>query len=123
MRVTELGCSGAVADAEVLHANQQLLASPQGLEQAAAVDPSAALAWQRGELVAQALPVRQLLAELKRYHDLDILVTDPDIAAMTVSGVFRLEQPEAILEALEISHGLQLTALDDSDARLLSLRQ
>ena len=41
------------------------------------------------------------------------------IAAMTVSGVFRLDQPEAILDALQVSHGLQVVPLGDDAVRLL----
>ena len=68
-------------------------------------------------------PPLELLAELQRYHATDILVSDPDIAAMTVSGVFDLDNPEATLRALALSLGLETEALDASSVRLLKANQ
>ncbi len=124
VRITELGETGnRVPTSEVLHANQQLLASPRGLQPARAVDPAGMLAWQSGELVAEALPLPELARQLERYHGLQIIITDPDVAAMTVSGVFQLDQPGAILDALELSHNLQQVPVGEGGIQLLKARQ
>ena len=118
--MTELGVTGnRVPASEVVHANQQLRASSAGLQDAAPADPARQLAWQRGELVAEEMRLPELAAELERYHDLRILIGDAEVAAMTASGVFQLDQPEAILQALELSHGLHLARLDERTVRLL----
>ena len=120
VRVTELGVSGnRIAASEVVRANQRLEASSSGLEPATRVESDREMAWQRGELVAVEMRLPELAAELERYHELRILIADPEVAAMTVSGVFQLDQPEAILEALVLSHGLQIVRLNETTVRLL----
>ena len=61
--------------------------------------------------------------ELERYHDTRILITDPRVAHLTVSGVFQLEQPDAILRALAVSHDLDVEQLDDNRVKLLKAEQ
>ncbi len=123
VRVEETDGSGNRAPAvEVLRANESLLASSAGFR---AYSSSSAvrdrqLAWQRGELVADEMRLPVLARELERYHDIDILIADADVAAMTVSGVFVLDQsPEALLRALELSLDLEARPLDDGTVQLL----
>ena len=78
------------------------------------------LAWQRGELVADEMRLPELARELERYHDINILIADADVAAMTVSGVFSLDQPpEDLLRALELSLDLEARELDQGTVQLL----
>ena len=83
----------------------------------------AKLAWQRGELVAQEMPLVDLIQQLERYQPTEIIIADPDLAVMTVSGVFQLDQPQAILSALEVSLGIQVDLVDDTTVRLLKADQ
>lgn len=120
VRVTELGDTGGRAPAtEVLHLNQQLHADRRGLHAIATVDTGKHTAWQRGELVAEQMPLPELVKQLQRYHPTRIFIVDPDVAALTVSGVFRLDNLEAILQALEVSLDLKATPLDDDSVQLL----
>ena len=120
VRVTELGATGGRAPATaVLHINQQLHADRRGLSAVAAVDAGKHTAWQRGELVADKMPLTELVSQLQRYHPTRILIVDPQVAALTVSGVFRLDDLEAILEALEVSLDLEAARLDDDSVQLL----
>jgi transmembrane sensor len=125
VRVTETGVTGNRAPASaVLHANELLIASTTGLHDAATADTDRRLAWQRGELVARELRLPLLAAELERYHDISILIADADVAAMTVSGVFQLDQPaQDLLQALELSLGLQVKQLDEHTIQLLKRAQ
>ena len=120
VRVTELGDTGGRAPAtEILHINQQLHADRRGLHAVATADVGRQMAWQRGELVAEEMPLPELVRQLQRYHPTRILIVDPDVAALTVSGVFRLDNLEAILQALEVSLDLEAARLDDSSVQLL----
>jgi len=60
---------------------------------------AAATAWTQGQLVAERMPLAQLLAELDRYRP-GILRCDPRIAELRVSGTFSVDQPDTSLELL-----------------------
>lgn len=124
VQVLELGEIGNRAPAvETLRVNQQLRATGTAWTVSAAEDLDMALAWQRGELVAREMPLPELLRELERYHTTTILVADPALAVMTVSGVFQLDRAESIISALELSLGARADVLDDGTVRLLKANQ
>lgn len=124
VRVSELGETGNRAPStELLYVNQQLSASVDGWELSVSEDTSQQMAWQRGELVAVEMPLPALIAELERYHPTEILITDPDLAVLTVSGVFQLDQPDAILNALAVSLDIRVNPLDESTVQLLKADQ
>ncbi|QHG65097.1 DUF4880 domain-containing protein [Pseudomonas putida] len=60
---------------------------------------AAATAWTQGQLVAERMPLVQLLAELDRYRP-GILRCDPRIAGLRVSGMFSVDRPDASLQLL-----------------------
>ena len=120
VRVTELDAPGGrPAQAETLHADQHLTADRQGLQPVETVDATRRLAWQRGEIIADEMPLPELVREIQRYHPTRILIADHAVAAMTISGVFLLEKPEPILEALEVSLGVRVAELDDGTLQLI----
>ncbi|MBT4522395.1 MAG: FecR family protein [Halieaceae bacterium] len=124
VRVTELGDTGGRAPmVEVLHANQQLTANTMGLQASSKVDVAELIAWRRGELIANEMPLPELVAQIERYNGTHILITDSNVAALTVSGVFELNQPRAILDALELSLDLKVVTLDPQTLQLLKSPQ
>ncbi len=124
VRVTELGATGNRAPAsEILHANQRLQATSKGLQAATSADVNRDTAWQRGELIAQDMSLPALIRQIERYHDTRILITDSDVAAMTISGVFALNDLDPILQALQLSLGLEVVAVNTSTLLLLKPRQ
>jgi len=76
-----------------------------------APDASAQMAWQRGKLIFNGKPLGQVLAELERYQHGRILLSDSKLAALEVSGVFDLNEPQALLHTLEQRYGLKVTYL------------
>ena len=78
---------------------------------AVAPDADAQIAWQRGKLIFNGKPLGQVLAELERYRHGRIVLSDTKLAAMEVSGVFDLDEPEALLRTLEQRYGLKVTYL------------
>ena len=120
VRVTELGNPGSRAPAvELLYANQSVAADRNGLQRPSQVDAVTALAWRNGNIIAEAMPLGKLVAELARYHERRIIVTDSALAQTTVSGIFPIDQPEVILKALEHSIGVQGVELEDSSILLI----
>ena len=124
VRVSELGQTGNRAPAtELLHVNQRLIAGIDGWELSSSDDIANQLAWQRGELVAEEMPLPELVAQLERYQQTRIIIADPNVARLTVSGVLQLDQPEASLRAIAVSLGLQVTPLSDTSVLLLKAPQ
>ncbi len=76
-----------------------------------AADASAQTAWQRGKLIFNGKPLGQVLAELERYQHGRILLSDRKLSALEVSGVFDLNEPQALLRTLEQRYGLKVTYL------------
>jgi transmembrane sensor len=75
------------------------------------VDTQAATAWQRGKLVFQNRPLGEVLAELNRYHHGYFTINDSAITQRRVNGVFRTDQPLAVIDALQNSLKLHSTRL------------
>ena len=80
-------------------------------ELAVTADAGAQMAWQRGKLIFNGKPLAQVLTELERYRHGRIVLSDSKLAAMEVSGVFDLDEPEALLRTLEQRYGLKVTYL------------
>lgn len=108
---------------ELLHENQMLIAGTDGWELSSSNDVSKHLAWQRGELVAEEMPLPELVEQLERYQDTRIIIADPQVAGLSVSGVIQLDQTEASLSAIAVSLGLQITPLSDTSVLLLKADQ
>lgn len=64
--------------------------------------------WTRGMLVATDWPLQRLVAELARYRR-GHLACDASVADQSVTGTYRLDDIDAALESLCVSHGLQVT--------------
>ncbi len=124
VRVTELGTTGnRVPAADLLRVDQRVVAGPAGLERSATVDTAPLVAWRKGELLARDMTLAELTRELERYWDTHILLGDNDLATRTVSGVFRLEQPDAMLNAVARSLDLEVVRLDDRTVQLLAVQR
>ena len=124
VRVSEIVETGAHKPAtQMLQVNQQLRTRSDGWLLSPPSDFSTRLAWRQGELVAEEMPLIELVAELERYHDTNYLIADPSIARLTISGVLQLDEPEAILKALEVSLGVQADTLESGTVRLLKADQ
>lgn len=119
VKITELGNTpNRAAKIEILHANQQLKATTTGLQTATKANISQQTAWQHGELIAQNMPLVELITQIERYHDIHILVSDPSIATLSISGAFKLNELDPILQALQLSFGLQATPVGQNSIAL-----
>lgn len=90
-------CQRSGAQREVL-AGQRLRFDAATLGPIAMADAQG-LAWQRGMLIAQRMPLGELATELSRYRH-GWLGCDERVAALPVSGSFPLDDQEAILDLL-----------------------
>ncbi|MEP1471251.1 MAG: FecR domain-containing protein [Halieaceae bacterium] len=120
VRVTERDTNGlASPKSNILRADEQVFATGAGLESVGTVDTKPLVAWRNWELVANDMRLYDLIQELQRYDDRRVVLGDRSIASLKVSGVFPLDQPEALLQAVSRALELQLVELDGNVVQLL----
>ncbi|ROM92563.1 FecR domain-containing protein [Pseudomonas brassicacearum] len=89
------------SDARVrLSAGESIRIGPNGFDQPARLDPATDLAWVQGRLVFENCPLSQVLAELRRYYPGWIINTNEQLANVTVTGNYRLDQPLDVVRSL-----------------------
>ena len=71
-----------------------------GLGEIRSVNPDHALAWRRGRLIFDHMPLGEVVAELNRYRRGRIVITDSALASRQVSGVFDMSDPQAALATI-----------------------
>jgi len=91
--------SNRQGESQVVQAGQQLVFSAGRLNTATAADPSRE-AWRRGVLLADNLPLGELIEELSRYRP-GHLHCDPAVANLSVMGSFPLKDTDQALRLLE----------------------
>ncbi len=97
------------ASLPTLTAGQAVEVSARRVTRIADVDLAALTAWRDGELVFRRAPLSQVVSELNRYLPHRIRIGDDAAAAIPVTAVLRLEDRDAIVEALTAA--LPVTAL------------
>lgn len=56
--------------------------------------------WQSGMISAEDVPVRDIVAQLNRYLARPLVITDPAVADLKISGEFRLDDPQGFASAI-----------------------
>jgi transmembrane sensor len=62
---------------------------------------SSELAWREGAIIFDGEPLSEAIAEIERYTDARIVVSDPQIAALRVGGRFRTGNVQEFFDALQ----------------------
>lgn len=89
-----------------------------GFEPVQPFDIAVAEGWTQGELVFKERRLDALLAEANRYSRTKLTLADPALADLTISGVFRAGNQEALVSALERGWGLRAERVGDGEIRL-----
>lgn len=104
-----------VSDAEgterAVQAGQQIAWRAGHLQELQALDAARALAWQRGRLVFRDRPLPEVFEELQRQQAQRVLFLDATARELKVTGVFALNDPQAVLRAIETALPVKLTRL------------
>jgi transmembrane sensor len=82
---------------------------------AAPLDVENALAWRRGEIMLDGMPLGDAAAEFNRYNARKIVIADPAFARERMVGQFRMREPEAFAKAVRDALGARIV---DSGATL-----
>lgn len=106
------------APAAVLAPGQQLVVAEAALVPVGPVDVHRATAWRFGQMILDAEPLGEALAEINRYNARQIVLVDPSLAAMPVSGVFQTGRPEAFVDGLTTAFPVRVVSEDAGAIRL-----
>lgn len=79
---------------------QQIVYRAGTLAAPTSVDVASSTAWKDGKLIFERTPLRDVLAEIQRYRSAPILLQNPGLASLQVSGVFDIEHTAALLQLL-----------------------
>lgn len=91
--------------------NQQSCLNASGLCITRSFDHQATSAWRQGQLVFYRTPLKEVIAELDRYHRGHVFIQGDALANLPVSGVFAITSPDAVLQALQSTLGVRVTRL------------
>lgn len=64
-------------------------------------DLDQALAWRRGQMVFDNVALADAAAEMNRYSTLQVVVADPSLRALRISGTFKAGETRAFVEAIQ----------------------
>lgn len=77
-----------------------------------------ALSWLDGKLIFVNEELFDVIEEINRYIDVEIVLKDPSLHKITISGRFDLEDSEALIEAIELSFNMDSKRLDSNKVLL-----
>jgi transmembrane sensor len=108
--------------AAYLSAGEQVIVTAQSNTHATAqaADVTAATAWTKREIVFQATSLSDVVEEFNRYNRHQLIIDDPTLRAVRVSGVFSSTEPASLLRFL--SEQLQLSVKDQNGKIEISRR-
>jgi transmembrane sensor len=72
------------------------------------------LAWLDGKLIFDNEELFDVIEEINRYVDIEIVLKDPSLHEIRISGRFDLEDSEALIEAIELSFNMKSQRLDSN---------
>jgi transmembrane sensor len=75
--------------ARVLEAGEQLAAASEQPFRVTRVDPVQTVSWRTGQVIFSDQPLGEVVAEINRYSRQKVILDDPSLADLRVSGVFR----------------------------------
>lgn len=75
------------------------------------------LAWRQGSLIFKGETLQEAVAEISRYTDKELIITDPSLAELRVGGHYKTDDINLLLDAL--GQGLDIDIRYASDDRVL----
>ena len=96
----------------VVHEGEQLSYSlQQGASTVRRVDLERETAWQRGKLIFESKPLTEVVAELNRYRHGRIVILNPALRPVHVTGLFDMADPDGALRMIHRTLSIHETNL------------
>jgi transmembrane sensor len=105
-----------------LTAGEQLTVDSESHDHVRSADPERVTSWRRGQVIFENTRLADAVAELNRYSDIKIELTDPALADLRLSGGFATGHPNLFIEAITTYFPIQAAKVDDH-AVILSARK
>ncbi|ALG73117.1 hypothetical protein VY88_17830 [Azospirillum thiophilum] len=86
-------------------------AGPLGVTGPQAADPGVAFAWRHGQIVFRQQSLASVITALNRQWPGRVVLLNDEAAERVVSGVFALDRPDAVFDALERGLGVHATRI------------
>lgn len=119
VRVDSPSLDGPQAAVE-LRPGEELVAAPGRAPTVGQADAAKAEAWRQTRLVFEDRPLREVIAELNRYAVLQLVIDDPRVAALRITGQFRTGDNARFARNLSRLHPVR--AVPDGPDRLKLVR-
>lgn len=98
----------AGADFVVLTPNQQVRFNGGVLREAQTIDSHSQLAWRRGRLIIEDMPLSQLMSELDRYHPGVFVITNDAVGSLRMNAVIDIDHIDDWVAAMALSQPIEL---------------
>jgi transmembrane sensor len=76
------------------------------------------LTWRDGRLVFAATSLAQVADEFNRYNHQRLVISDPAVAAIRISGTFKASNVEAFVRLLKEAYGLKVESMADGTIKI-----
>jgi len=86
-----------------LAAGQRATVAEQSTQTTVVGNPAAVTAWRTGRLIFDGEPLSEAIAEFNRYNAVQLVLAGGQLGGERISGVFRADQPQALVRFLERS--------------------
>ena len=101
--------------AAILRPGQQARLAPKAPVAVAEVDVGREQAWRLGRIILDAVPLADAVAEVNRYGGRRVVLSDPTLADVKISGVFHTGRPEDFVDAVVKAFPIQLSREDSGE--------
>jgi transmembrane sensor len=102
--IVRVGPASAAARDE-LRAGQAVRVASDGETFRQTASPGTVAAWRDGQLVAQNVPLREAVDQLRRYFAGTIVLASASLGGRRITGAYNLADPEDALRAIAQAHG------------------
>lgn len=86
----------------LLTPGERLAIGQAGIEAVRQVDPQETFSWRSGRLVYRSQPLQEVVADLNREFAEQIVIGDPALAQIPITGVIVLDDPRAVVTRLSL---------------------
>lgn len=103
----------------VMRAGQQAQLKPAASPAVAAVDIPRSQAWRYGQMILDEALLGEAVEDMNRYGGRRIILGEPDMANLRISGVFHTKRPEAFVDGVTAALAVRVASEDGNTIVLM----